>query len=66
MDPIHGALTRISTGHWTYENIVQGVQALSLALFTRALDWKPEQLEVFLSDVRKDLRNRNIHAYWKM
>ncbi|KAL8414447.1 hypothetical protein RB594_005617 [Gaeumannomyces avenae] len=60
-DPKHKEL-----GAWCLENIMQGLQALSLALFTRALGWKPDELELFLVDVRKDLRNRNIHGYWKI
>lgn len=60
-DPRHKEL-----GAWGLENIMQGLQALSLALFTRALGWKPDELELFLVDVRKDLRNRNIHGYWRM
>lgn len=60
-DPKHKEL-----GAWGLENIMQGLQALSLALFTRALGWKPDELELFLIDVRKDLRNRNIHGYWRI
>lgn len=53
-------------GAWCYENIVQGVQALSLALFTRSLKWTHEEVETFLIDVRKDLKKESIHAYWRM
>ncbi|KJZ77674.1 hypothetical protein HIM_02851 [Hirsutella minnesotensis 3608] len=51
-------------GMWTYENLGNGASGLSMALFTRALGWKPEEVEVFLVDVRKEMRNRSIHAYW--
>ncbi|KAK3985306.1 Phosphoethanolamine N-methyltransferase 1 [Cladorrhinum sp. PSN332] len=53
-------------GMWTEENFCGGIYGLSVALFTRALGWSTEELEVFLVDVRKDLRNRSIHAYWPM
>ncbi|TLD31153.1 hypothetical protein PspLS_02943 [Pyricularia sp. CBS 133598] len=53
-------------GLYSQENIMQGLQALSLALFTRALHWTAEELEVFLVDVRRDLKNRGIHAYWRI
>ncbi|KAI6477839.1 hypothetical protein MCOR17_000330 [Pyricularia oryzae] len=53
-------------GLYSQENIMQGLQALSLALFTRALHWTAEELEVFLVDVRRDLKNRNVHAYWRI
>ncbi|KAK6223057.1 methyltransferase domain-containing protein [Colletotrichum tabaci] len=51
-------------GMWTYENIGVGLSGLSLALFTRALGWSKEQLEVFLVDVRKDMKDRSIHGWW--
>ncbi|KAJ4137974.1 hypothetical protein NW754_000378 [Fusarium falciforme] len=51
-------------GLWTYENLGQGVSGLSLALFTRALGWTPEEVEVFLVDVRKDMKNRAVHGWW--
>jgi hypothetical protein len=34
-------------GMWTLENTTTGLQGLSLALFTRALGWTPEELEAF-------------------
>ncbi|XP_044716440.1 methyltransferase domain-containing protein [Hirsutella rhossiliensis] len=51
-------------GIWTYENLGNGASGLSMALFTRALGWKSEEVEVFLVDVRKQMRDRSIHAYW--
>ncbi|RDW73611.1 S-adenosyl-L-methionine-dependent methyltransferase-5 [Coleophoma crateriformis] len=51
-------------GMWTLENISTGLEGLSLALFTRGLQWSKEELEVFLVDVRKDMKNTRIHSYW--
>ncbi|KAH7185182.1 S-adenosyl-L-methionine-dependent methyltransferase [Fusarium flagelliforme] len=51
-------------GLWNYENLGNGASGLSLALFTRALGWTPEEVEVFLVDVRKDMKNKNIHGWW--
>jgi hypothetical protein len=51
---------------WALEDISSGIQGLSLALFTRGLKWSVEELEVFLAEVRKDMRDRSIHSYWKM
>ncbi|KAK4172390.1 Phosphoethanolamine N-methyltransferase 1 [Triangularia setosa] len=51
-------------GLWTEENFCGGIFGLSVALFTRALGWTSEELEVFLVEVRKDLRDRGVHAYW--
>ncbi|KAJ4288832.1 hypothetical protein N0V88_007161 [Collariella sp. IMI 366227] len=51
-------------GKWSYVNMTSALHALSMMLFTQVLGWSPEEVEVFLIDVRKDLRNTNIHAYW--
>lgn len=56
----------MSTGAWTHENTFSNLSGMSVAIFTRALGWSPEELEVFLVDVRKDLKNPRIHAYWPM
>jgi hypothetical protein len=56
----------VAAGMWTEENFCGGLHGLSIALFTRALGWAPDETEVFLAGVRKDLRNRQIHAYWPM
>jgi hypothetical protein len=54
------------TGAWAHENIVSGLQGLSAALFTRVLNWSPEELEVLLAGVRKDLKDQKMHGYWPM
>lgn len=53
-------------GVWVYENIQQGLQALSLALFTKALGWTLQEVEVFLMEVRKDMKDKTKHGYWKL
>lgn len=53
-------------GMWALENIGNGLSGLSMALFTRGLGWSADELEVFLVDVRKDLKDRHIHSYWPM
>ena len=58
-DPEHKEI-----GMWNYMNILQGLQGFTMAPFTRGLGWSPAQVEVFLVDVRKDLKDRKIHAYW--
>ncbi len=49
-----------------HENIAPGLEGLSMAIFTRALGWTQQETEVFLVDVRKDLKDTRIHAYWQM
>ncbi len=51
---------------WTYENLGTGASGLSLALFTRALGWKPEEVEACAAKVRSDMKNRSMHGYWPM
>ncbi|KAK2732617.1 methyltransferase domain-containing protein [Colletotrichum kahawae] len=58
--------TNIGPGIWTYENLGNGLSGLSLALFTRALGWSPAQLEVFLAEARRDMRDKSIHGWWPM
>ncbi len=51
-------------GLWTQENFVMGLEAMSLALFTRGLGWSYEEVLVFVTRVRADMRDGSIHAYW--
>ena len=51
---------------WTLANVEPGLEGLSMAIFTRALGWSKEETEVFLADVRKDLKNTKMHSYWEM
>jgi hypothetical protein len=53
-------------GAWNLLNIDSEVEGMTRALFTRGLGWSPEEVQVFLADVRKDMRNRNMHTYWPM
>ncbi|KAK0609451.1 S-adenosyl-L-methionine-dependent methyltransferase [Immersiella caudata] len=51
-------------GIYACANFVDGLYGLSVESFTRYLGWKPDELQVFLAEVRKDIRNRKVHAYW--
>ncbi|KAL6364728.1 hypothetical protein LRP88_00700 [Fusarium phalaenopsidis] len=51
-------------GFWCCHNIAGELSGLSMALFTRALGWSSEQVEVFLTKVRTDMKDRRIHAWW--
>ncbi|TKW59929.1 hypothetical protein CTA1_9882 [Colletotrichum tanaceti] len=50
-------------GLWQYENCVEGIEAWTMAPFTRALNWTKEEVNMFLIDVRRDAKDRGIHAY---
>jgi hypothetical protein len=51
-------------GMWTFENLGNGASGLSMALFTRALGWTAEEVEVFLVGVRNDMKNPSVHGWW--
>jgi SAM-dependent methyltransferase len=53
-------------GMWEMTNLLEGIEGFSMALFTKVLGWSRAELEVFLADVRKDVQNRKIHAYWRL
>lgn len=39
------------------------LEPYSLALYTRVLGWSSEQLQVFLTQVRKEAQSRKHHVY---
>ncbi|KAI8245041.1 Secondary metabolism regulator LAE1 [Colletotrichum sp. SAR 10_77] len=53
-------------GIWANENFIAGFESFTMAPLTRAHGWTKEEVQVFLVEVRKDLGNRSIHAYWPM
>lgn len=53
-------------GAWGLEAIYEGLQALSLMHIVGVLGWSVEEVEVLLAQVRKDMRNTSIHAYWPL
>jgi hypothetical protein len=53
-------------GMWTHANITSDLKGISLAIFSRIHKWTTEELDLFLVDVRKELRNPQIHAYFLM
>jgi hypothetical protein len=49
-------------GFWYQHDLLELITGLKPP-FTRGLGWPMEEVEVFLVDVRKDVKNRDIHAY---
>lgn len=49
---------------WQLENLGGGLEAISVALFTRVLKWSKPELDMFLATVRKELKDTRIHSYW--
>ncbi|KAK1513138.1 hypothetical protein CTAM01_00534 [Colletotrichum tamarilloi] len=53
-------------GVWQNENLTAGMEGFIMAPFTRIHGWSREAILVFLVDVRKDINDRNIHAYFSV
>jgi hypothetical protein len=51
---------------WQLENVTSGLEGFSMAMFTRVLGWTKPEVDVFLVDVRKEMKDMKIHVYWNM
>lgn len=55
-----------TVGKFEYLNMTEGVEALSLRVFTKGLAWSPEMVQLFLMDVRKQVKDRKVHSYYHL
>lgn len=46
------------------ENFCNGFEGFTMAPLTRAHHWTQKEVQLFLINVRKDLRDQHIHAYY--
>ncbi|CAM1507862.1 Fc.00g047100.m01.CDS01 [Cosmosporella sp. VM-42] len=53
-------------GFMQMKSNLAGIPALTQWVFAKGLQWQREQVEVFLVDVRKELMDRGIHAYFTL
>ncbi|RDW92627.1 S-adenosyl-L-methionine-dependent methyltransferase-13 [Coleophoma crateriformis] len=53
-------------GAFELHNLLNGLSAMSLRMFSRAFGWTREQTEVFLVKVRKDLKDLRHHSYYEL
>jgi hypothetical protein len=54
-------------GTWQAENFLSGLEAFSLAILCACLHWPPLEVQVFLVQVRNDVKNwRTFHWYWPL
>ncbi|GKT49983.1 putative methyltransferase tdiE [Colletotrichum spaethianum] len=51
-------------GFWTQESAFMGIEAVSMALFTRVLGWSQAEASVFCAEVRNEHKNSNVRAYY--
>ncbi|KAL6232819.1 hypothetical protein BDW75DRAFT_216698 [Aspergillus navahoensis] len=53
-------------GLYTLTNHLNGLHAFTIGLFTRVLDWTPEEVEVLIARCRKEWKDSSIHAYQRV
>lgn len=51
-------------GMWQSENIADGFEGLSAAVFTRVLGWSKLELDVLLAQAKQEHKNTKIHSYY--
>lgn len=52
-----------NVGLFEMVNMQDGLEGLSMMPFTRALNWSPEEVQVFLASVRTQTKDRSVHSY---
>lgn len=51
-------------GLWQMTNFLDGIHAVTMTIFTRGLGMAPEEVELLLVDVRRDIKDLGIHFYF--
>ena len=50
-------------GQLNLDNMLSGLEGMSMALLTRTKGWTSEQVQEYLVDVRKDMKDPKTHYY---
>ncbi|KAJ9653512.1 hypothetical protein H2198_007294 [Neophaeococcomyces mojaviensis] len=53
-------------GKLGYANLDNALYGVSVKLFTEALGWGIDELHALVAECRKELKRRNVHAYWPL
>lgn len=53
-------------GTWSRAATLAGLEAFSLALFTRVLGWTKEEALVFCAEVREEFKSQKVHGYYNV
>ena len=53
-------------GLYQLANMLEGLEAYSLALLTRFLGWDVIEVQLLVAEVKKEIQNRKIHLYGKL
>jgi len=51
-------------GAYQMSALLDGLDAISLSLFTRVLGWDIEDVDSFLTEVKAHLKNKGVHSYY--
>lgn len=51
-------------GAWEMENLLTGLEGMTLRLFVKGLGWTEEDTQLFFVPLRKDFKNLQYHTYW--
>jgi hypothetical protein len=55
-----------NVGLFEMVNMQEGLEGLTFMAFTRALQWSPERVQLFLMEVRNQVKNRDVHSYYHL
>lgn len=51
-------------GAWNYLQIMEGLEAFTYGLFTRTLGYSQQEVDVVCAEIRKEMKNPKMHAYF--
>ncbi|KAL8709150.1 MAG: hypothetical protein Q9220_006030 [cf. Caloplaca sp. 1 TL-2023] len=54
------------TGAFQLVAMLEGISGLTMALWTRFLGWKKEDVEDELVKVKREFRSKSVHSYWPL
>jgi hypothetical protein len=53
-------------GMFALVNLLEGIQGLSVKIFTGLLGWSMEELEILLMQCRTEMKKKSVHSYCPM
>lgn len=60
--PRGGFMKRL--GLWQMTNFLDGIHAVTMTIFTKGLGMSPEEVELLLVEVRRDIKDLGVHFYF--
>lgn len=53
-------------GAYQLAAMLEGLEALTLRLWTKYMDWTTTEIEVALAKVKGEFKRKDIHSYWPL